>query len=355
MDKVRDKTIDIFRGICIFCMVLGHSWVPFVNTIYLFHMPSFFVASGYTYNINKKKIGIGLFIWNKICSLLIPFWLVNTIFILIYKLLEMANILNVFYATESFDILMALKQLFLYGNPCALGGATWFLPVLFGGSILFHIYNTIGEGTSYIITVILSAISLLLGIFLIQKGIRLIYCGDLIFLSVGFIAFGDWLKRYQVLEGKIPTKIMFPCALISTWFFGTYYFNNLPMNWPSRQFTNSFFIQTISCFMAMYVIWILACEVKKIVWIEKIFEELGKRTYVIMTFHFAAFKLIFWGGAALGIFDWKYVREQTPWYYPTGINWLIFSCITVLICWVISCLAEKSIITNYIFNARRRK
>ena len=52
----RDSTIDIAKGICIFLMVLGHtyfySW--FNDRVYLFHMPFFFFVSGFFYSTKKN-------------------------------------------------------------------------------------------------------------------------------------------------------------------------------------------------------------------------------------------------------------------------------------------------------------
>ena len=41
MEKVRDATIDILKGIGIILMVAGHCGAPFTSYIYLFHMAIF--------------------------------------------------------------------------------------------------------------------------------------------------------------------------------------------------------------------------------------------------------------------------------------------------------------------------
>lgn len=57
----RDKTIDVLKGIGIILVVIGHSGCPNLlkDFIYSFHMPLFFIASGYFFNENylesKKK------------------------------------------------------------------------------------------------------------------------------------------------------------------------------------------------------------------------------------------------------------------------------------------------------------
>jgi len=77
--KNRDSTIDIAKGICIFLMVLGHtyfySW--FNDRVYLFHMPFFFFVSGFFFSSKNKAKD---FVANKTKRLLVPmfvYWTCN--------------------------------------------------------------------------------------------------------------------------------------------------------------------------------------------------------------------------------------------------------------------------------------
>ena len=58
MKKKTDRIlwVDIFKGILIVLMVLGHSKSPILNYIYAFHMAAFFFISGYTTNYNKYTL-----------------------------------------------------------------------------------------------------------------------------------------------------------------------------------------------------------------------------------------------------------------------------------------------------------
>lgn len=80
----RDSTIDIAKGICIFLMVLGHtyfySW--FNDSVYLFHMPFFFFVSGFFFSSKNK---VKDFVANKTKRLLVPmfaYWICNYFFTL---------------------------------------------------------------------------------------------------------------------------------------------------------------------------------------------------------------------------------------------------------------------------------
>lgn len=73
MLKDRDRTLDLLKGVGIILMVLGHMHfnASFERYIFGFHMPLFFVVSGYLYN-NKRTLGKTIL--EKAKSLLIPYF-----------------------------------------------------------------------------------------------------------------------------------------------------------------------------------------------------------------------------------------------------------------------------------------
>ena len=52
----RELWIDILRGIGILLVVLGHTNPPFKRIIYSFHIPLFFILSGFLWNDRRKWI-----------------------------------------------------------------------------------------------------------------------------------------------------------------------------------------------------------------------------------------------------------------------------------------------------------
>lgn len=85
--RERNKWLDIAKGITIILMVVGHSSIPerASNFIYAFHMPLFFIASGWCTNWDKD--GLILFIRRKSKSLLIPFVIYSCIVLITKKLI----------------------------------------------------------------------------------------------------------------------------------------------------------------------------------------------------------------------------------------------------------------------------
>lgn len=72
---MRNKTIDIARGLAIILMCIGHAYCPRIlqDFIYMFHMAFFFITSGYFFNKEKSITQPWEFIVKRIKGLYIPF------------------------------------------------------------------------------------------------------------------------------------------------------------------------------------------------------------------------------------------------------------------------------------------
>lgn len=82
MDK-RNEQIDVMRGTGILLMVYGHCCRA-NSVVALFHMPLFFIISGYCFNDdNCASIRIiGLYFKRKVKSLWVPYFLYTSLFLL---------------------------------------------------------------------------------------------------------------------------------------------------------------------------------------------------------------------------------------------------------------------------------
>lgn len=71
MSQKRIEFIDLAKGICIICIVIGHCGVAFsIPGISNFVMPAFFILSGLFF---KEYDSAGTFLVKKINGLLVPF------------------------------------------------------------------------------------------------------------------------------------------------------------------------------------------------------------------------------------------------------------------------------------------
>lgn len=64
--------IDVLKGFLIIIVVLGHSGFEYLRYIYWFHMPAFFIISGFLYKVPKQE-NLKLFSFKKSMVLLIPY------------------------------------------------------------------------------------------------------------------------------------------------------------------------------------------------------------------------------------------------------------------------------------------
>lgn len=108
----RKLWIDIAKGIAIILMVIGHTSIPKYASdfIWTFHMPLFFIASGWTSNwarYNDRE-----FVVRKVKSLIVPFFIYSSIVLIVQT-------------TEGW---ITICDFLTYGW---VAYALWFIPVLF--------------------------------------------------------------------------------------------------------------------------------------------------------------------------------------------------------------------------------
>lgn len=77
--QLRDEKVDIFKGIAILCVVLGHCGFPYTEYLYLFHMAAFIMISGYCFNEahSESLTSFAKYIVRKLKTLYLPYALFN--------------------------------------------------------------------------------------------------------------------------------------------------------------------------------------------------------------------------------------------------------------------------------------
>ena len=144
--KSRDASIDFMKGLAIVFMVMGHAGFPGTPFLSLFHMPVFFMISGYLWNDKNVKdlTTVKSFVLRKIKTLWLPFVQWNLIVLLCNNLFLALH----FYTADpalameagnlSYHPFMGLREMvkpilktFFFRTDLELGGATWFLGALF--------------------------------------------------------------------------------------------------------------------------------------------------------------------------------------------------------------------------------
>lgn len=145
MEKVNKRTgwIDICKALAIYCMVLGHTGTSeHISTIiHVFHMPVFFILSGYCFNETKNS-DVWSLVKKRFMTLIVPyfffgialfaFW--DAALFVMHRQAEMRSISN-----------LMTSILWNNANASAFGVIQWFLPCLFFSEIIFAVILKISK------------------------------------------------------------------------------------------------------------------------------------------------------------------------------------------------------------------
>ena len=224
---------DVFKGILIILVVIGHSTEKFNQFIYQFHMSAFFFISEYT--SQPRKTSFFNEIIKKFYRLMVPYYVINLAGIVLFYLFDKIEVLDRISTTvypDSFQSALygLLSNTVVY---CDWLGAMWFLPVMFGASLVFHIIINICNRKYSILAI--SIFVFLLSEYLIKKGI---YWGnkDLVGLAQFFLVIGYLAKDIKIKMNGIISKISVALVLMGVWKISIYLGFVYRVDWPSRKF-----------------------------------------------------------------------------------------------------------------------
>ena len=185
----RDRSIDILRGMGIVLMIAGHIGVgiqPYEKDFswwyHAFHMPMFYIISGYFFD--SKTADIQALIARKTKTLLIP-----------YAFWGMFHILyNYVLLGDSLAIREGIRRLFVDPtiSQVPIAGALWFLPALFWVEIIYYYVNIVlrGRWTKYAASMVIGAC----GMIAAENGIHLPMALDAALVGVAFAGTGALLR-----------------------------------------------------------------------------------------------------------------------------------------------------------------
>lgn len=303
----RDLKIDIIKGLGIILMVLGHSKFIYTRFIYLFHMALFFMASGYLFKdkYSQSIQSIFSFIKRKIKSLWIPFFVSNTIFIILHnffiklniysnQIIEIPNgtILSAVPNYTTKDILIQILKGLHMGNSTSLGSALWFLKTLLLISVLYALIQYLINKSILlkkyhtIVQFIISLIFLMIGY----------YCSIHNYMFKGFNkAFSYYILFYigQILYLKrdiatsIPKNLLIPVTFILL-----LVLNNVgQIELVENSYTNPLFLLTASL-LGWLLISSIAYYIKYSAIISNVLSIISEQSLYILILHLLSFKLV---------------------------------------------------------------
>lgn len=306
MEK-RNKQIDVMRGVGILLMVYGHCCRA-NSGIALFHMPLFFIISGYCFNDdNCESIRkIGFYFKRKVESLWVPYFLYTSLFLLctnifikigIYtnspSLLTINNSsidkIHHYFGIKEYAKMFAME--FMFQTETQLGGALWFLQRLFFSSILFaltifllrRVFQRIY--VREFILVIISTASLLLGYYCSINSIW-IKGFNRAFSCFWMLTFGYLIKRHDIMRWyKNELSIVALVMLIILNRYGK-------ISIVANEYPDPVFLLVCSILGWFMVYGVSNVIVEKRTYCGNILQYIGKHSIAILGLHFLSFKII---------------------------------------------------------------
>lgn len=326
--------VDIFKGILIIFMVLGHSSSPMTGWIYMFHMPAFMFISGYTANPERNK-AIVPFIWKRFKRLIIPYVFWNLVFIAFYRFLSAKAVILLFETPFTISFTDFLKT----GCTADIGGATWFLMVLFEISVLYQLLYCALRLVKKEHWVAYAGMMIgVIGFFISDQGYYLPCSFDLALYGTLYYAMGQFFVKKEVLEKHIPQKEMLLLCVAASYIFGFLYPEGM-MNWPTRSYVG-LTENMVSTICGVYICYLMARWLERGSKIREILLFCGNNTLIILLFHFAAFRVVFLGFCFLDIEPVTYLQNLTP-QGDWALQWLVVTTFSLGLCAVTAIIWQK--------------
>ncbi|MCR3757913.1 acyltransferase family protein [Clostridium felsineum] len=273
----RNRSIDIAKGIGILLVLLGHRSIPdiMVKFIYSFHIPLFFLISGYLYR--DKGEGYFLYVKHKFKTIIVPyifFWIIS---------------LGIQLIAMNFNILSRVngKELiseFFYLTPNGFwNGPLWFLVCLFVVYVLYYPVNKLLYNRKFYFIFI--GLFLALGWSVSEFKIYLPLKLDVAFTGIAFYIMGDFAKNIKI-KFKLNTIPMLLIMAFLTLILSIGLNNTIVQMIVDRYGNYLVFIVTsLTGSLSIIILSNLIGEFKLLEW-------LGKNSLAIMGLHFIIFIVI---------------------------------------------------------------
>lgn len=259
MDRSRIVWIDISKGITILLMVAGHTSIPhwLSNFIWAFHMPLFFIASGWCTDWYKQPFVA--FLMRKVKSLLISFIVYS------FAVIILASIIHY----EEWSLISILKN--------GWGGyALWFIPVLFLSLIVSKLVLTIHNKWLQLVA---SLSLLVIGVSLRYYCITLPWNVCSVPYATFLVILGSWMKNYSSVIENI--KWWFPsiCFIITLLVSQNW---RLDIAWNHIIPVSFLTVGAISGTLMIFTLSSIICRISEP--ISKLLQSVGRETFIILAF-----------------------------------------------------------------------
>jgi fucose 4-O-acetylase-like acetyltransferase len=182
----RVEILDFLRGGAMILVLLHHSGFPFGRYILDFHMPFFFILSGYIEKCRDEQLPFKKYVKKRFYRLIVPYFSFEFINLVIWYIICGMTEKTQSFLPALFSIIFCFDLKSYIG---LLGGRIWFFPCLFISDVLFWgIRKLIKTNPEYLCTtLILFFLSLMTSRIL---PFRLPYMVDTAMMATAFIVIG---------------------------------------------------------------------------------------------------------------------------------------------------------------------
>lgn len=137
----RMEYLDFLRGCAMILVLLQHANVPYGNWILAFHMPLFFVLSGYLEAVREKQESFGDYVRPKLQRLVVPYFLFEAVNLAVWMVLVAGDSTALDFGKVTASILLCTNRYYV-----GLYGRLWFWPCLFVCEVYFYGIRKITHG-----------------------------------------------------------------------------------------------------------------------------------------------------------------------------------------------------------------
>lgn len=185
----RVEWVDVAKGVGIVLVVLAHA-IPKNHVIWQFinqfHMPFFFMVSGYLYSTKNSWVK---FVVRKIRTLWLPFVFTSIL----------TRAVSIVIGKTLVGGIKSIVKMFLLLEAGPLLGAIWFIRVLFYAVIVYDLITRVSDKVlkekSEVGLSVLSVVMIVIGI-----SIQLPAQGSVVLNSIAFIHLGKVLRNHRLIE-----------------------------------------------------------------------------------------------------------------------------------------------------------
>ncbi|OUP37543.1 acyltransferase family protein [Olsenella sp. An188] len=330
--KRRLEYLDVAKGIGIALVVWAHASGPFSNEIYEFHMPLFFLISGYLHNDGTS---LNDFFVRKLKSLYLPFIFWNIASVIVFKALRAYS----YSVTQVGNLIVGILATFQKDG--VMFGASWFLGALFVISVLFKVAEAaVGQKRGRPLVLLVGFA--LLGYFGYRISLDWMLSRTLILGA--FYAVGYGCRRLRAGSATLGDPRWRRLIYISLFAVSCAFFAVVaPRNsayMGGNQYTASFPVFVLCALAGSWVVIALSQALcVKSSPLTRLLSWFGRNSMSIVLWQFVAFRVVvvvqvLAAGAPFN--GWEWLQAYYPTYSTGGIWWVVYFVVGMLvpIAWV---------------------